>query len=190
MLKVKKIKSDKKVKLPLSYTEVEMLRDSLDNIRDRAIAEVFFSSGMRVGEIVGLNRKDVDFVKKRVVVMGKGSKERWCYLNEKSIYRLKKYLDTRDDDNQALFVSLQKPHDRLQIPGIEIIVRKAGKKAGITKRVYPHKLRRTAATNALRKGMRLEQVQKMLGHESPETTLIYARMNDDDLRQVHTKLME
>ena len=122
------------------------------------------------------------------MVLGKGNKQRWCYLNEKSIYRLKKYIATRDDDNHALFVSRLQPHDRLQIPGVEIMIREAGREAGI--KSYPHKLRRTAATNALRKGMRLEQVQKMLGHESPETTLIYARMNDDDLRQVHTKLME
>ena len=143
------------------------------------------STACRVSEMVGLNRKDVDLLTGEAVVMGKGAKERTVYLNAPAKWYLKQYFESRKDDNPALFVSELQPFNRLEISGIEILIRRLGRT--VNAKAFPHKLRHTAATNALRRGMPIEQVQKMLGHEKIDTTLIYAKIVCDDVKYAHNK---
>ena len=159
--RIHKIKSAKTVKETYTDEALECMRDNCDNLRDLAIIDMLASTGMRVGELVGLNRADVDFENRECIVFGKGSKERPVYFDARTKIHLKNYLESRDDDNPALFVSLLKPYDRLRISGVEIRLRELGQKLGITK-VHPHKFRRTLATRAIDKGMPIEQVQKLL----------------------------
>lgn len=184
---IKSARRRKKVFQPLDDMQIEIMRDEALCERDRAIIELFLSTGMRVGELCNMNIEDVDFENRQCIVLGKGNKERICYLNAKSIFYIKKYLKTRDDMNPALFVSLQKPHDRLKISGVEIFLRKLGKKQNV--RIHPHKLRRTTATTAINRGMPIEQVQKLLGHESISTTTIYAAVNQQAVKESHDKLL-
>lgn len=186
MAKIKKIKFPKHIRQPFTPEEVEKMRQICgDNIRNRAIFEFLLSTACRVSEMVALNRKDVDLLTGEAVVMGKGAKERTVYLNAPAKLYLKQYLSSRADDNLALFVTEDKPYNRLNIGGIEILVRRIGQVVGT--RAFPHKLRHTAATNALRRGMPIEQVQKMLGHEKIDTTLIYAKIVCDDVKYAHNK---
>lgn len=185
---IKTIKTRKKIQQPIDDMNLEALRDLPMPIRDRAIIELLLSTGMRVGELVQLNINDIDFENKQLIVLGKGNKERLCFLNARAIFHIQKYLKTRDDDNEALFVSLQKPHDRLEIAGVEIFIRKLGRKIGL--RIHPHKFRRTAATEAITKGMPIEQVQVMLGHNSISTTTIYAKVKQETVKETHNKLMQ
>lgn len=186
MAKVKKIKYPKHVRKPFSPEETEKMRQICgENIRDRAIFEFLLSTACRVSEIVQLNKKDVDLLTGEAIVMGKGAKERPVYLNAAAKLYLKQYLESRSDDNPALFVTDDKNHKRLGSGGIEGIIRNIGQVVGT--RAFPHKLRHTAATNALRRGMPIEQVQKMLGHEKIDTTLIYAKVVCDDVKYSHNK---
>ena len=150
-------------------------------IRDRLA-----STGMRVGELVKLNKADIDFLNRECVVLGKGNKQRKVYFDARTKIHLKKYLDSRDDDNEALFVSLQKPYNRLLISGVEIRLRELGRKLNLNK-VHPHKFRRTLATMAIDKGMPIEQVQQLLGHQSVDTTLQYAMVNQNNVKASHKK---
>lgn len=184
MLKVKQIKTEKLVKKPLSDEEVEILRNGATNERDKAIIETFLSTGMRVGEIAQCDRKDIQ--EDQMIVYGKGRKERYVYLNAKARVAIKNYLKKREDDNPALFVSLDKPHNRLRPAAYEVMVRELGRRLGIEK-VHPHRLRRTAATTALNRGMPIEQVRQMLGHEQLDTTLIYAQSSQENLKASHKK---
>lgn len=186
--KIKKIKYEHKVKKPLSEEELEALRGKCNYIRDLALIDLLVSTGMRVGELVLLDKADIDFNNSQCVVFGKGSRERETYLNAKAKIHLKQYLDSRNDDNTALFVSLKQPHNRLSISGIESIVRQIGSKANIT-RVYPHKFRRTAATIAINRGMPIEQVQALLGHRQIDTTLKYAIVNQRNVKNSHEKYL-
>ncbi|HAR47624.1 MAG TPA: integrase [Firmicutes bacterium] len=149
---------------------MELIKQSTKNKRDLAIIEVLISTGIRVGELVRMNISDVDFENKECVVLGKGNKQRKVYFDAKTKIHLKQYLESRADNNDALFVSLLKPYDRLEISGVEIMLRKIGKRIGIDK-VHPHKFRRTLATKAIDKGMPIEQVQHLLGHAKIDTTL-------------------
>lgn len=185
-LRIKKIRSEKQVKKPFSEEEVEELRRATDNARDLALIDTMLSTGCRVGEIVGMNTAQIN--DDEIIVTGKGNKQRTVYLNATARVSIKKYLETRTDDNPALFVSLLKPYNRLEISGVEINIRELGKKAGVFE-CHPHKFRRTAATKALRRGMSIEQVQKMLGHSKIETTLIYAQSDIEDIKQAHKKVM-
>lgn len=185
-LRIKKIRSEKQVKKPFSEEEVEMLRRAVDNPRNLALIDTMLSTGCRVGELVGMDINQIDG--DEIIVTGKGNKQRTVYLNATAIVSIKKYLETRTDDNPALFVSLLRPYNRLEISGVEINIRELGKKAGVSE-CHPHKFRRTAATKALRRGMSIEQVQKMLGHANIETTLIYARSDVEDIKQAHKKVM-
>lgn len=162
MRRIHKIKTKKKVKNIISDEEIEKLRDSCDNIRDTAMVDLLYSTGIRVGELVRLNREDINFSERECVVFGKGDKERKVYFDAKAKIHLEKYLQSRTDTNPALFVTLDKPHDRLKISGVEIRLRQLGRKLKIEK-VHPHKFRRTMATRAIDKGMPIEQVQKILG---------------------------
>lgn len=150
--------------------------------------DLLASTGMRVGELVKMNREDIDFHERQCVVFGKGNKEREVYFNARTKIHLKKYLDERTDDNPALFVSLTKPHTRLTISGVEVRLRNLGKRASLSK-VHPHKFRRTLATMAIDKGMPIEQVQKLLGHVKIDTTLHYAMVNQTNVKMAHRKYL-
>lgn len=148
--------------------------------------DLLYSTGIRVGELVNLNISDVDFEARECVVFGKGGKERKVYFDAKSKLHLQAYLSSRVDDNKALFVTLDDPHDRLKISGVEIRMRSLGRSNNMT-RIYPHKFRRTMATRAIDKGMPIEQVQKILGHSQIDTTMQYAMVNQSNVKTSHQK---
>lgn len=184
--RIHKIKSMAPVKEVYSDDEMELLRDNCANIRDLALIDLLASTGMRIGELVRLNRDDIDFYERECVVLGKGDKERIVYFDVRTKLHLQEYLNSRHDDNAALFVSLRSPHTRLTINGIEFLVRRLGRSVGI-KKCHPHKFRRTMATMAIDKGMPIEQVQKLLGHEKIDTTLHYAMVKQSNVKNAHRK---
>lgn len=186
--RIHKVKSEKQVKETYSDETMEKLRDGCECIRDLAMIDLLSSTGIRVSELVKLNRSDIDFEGRECIVFGKGSKERPVYFDARTKVHLKCYLDSRDDDNPALFVTLQKPHDRLEISGVEIRVRELGRKLGVG-RVHPHKFRRTMATRAIDKGMPVEQVQRLLGHAKIETTMEYAMVDQSNVKSSHKKYL-
>lgn len=184
--RIHKIKSAKTVKETYTDEMLECMRDNCDSLRDLAIIDMLASTGMRVGELVHLNIEDVDFEKRECVVLGKGSKERPVYFDARTKVHLRNYLESRNDDNPALFVSMLKPYNRLNISGVEIRLRELGRKLDITK-VHPHKFRRTLATRAIDKGMPIEQVQKLLGHSKIDTTMQYAMVDQENVKLSHRK---
>ena len=186
MLRIHKIKTKKVVKKIISDEDIEILRDNCKDIRDLAIIDLLYSTGIRVGELVNLNKDDVDFENRECIVIGKGNKERTVYFDARTKLHLMNYLSTRKDNNTALFVSLDKPYDRLNISGVEVRLRKLGKKLGI-ERIHPHKFRRTMATRAIDKGMPIEQVQQLLGHNQIDTTMCYAKVMDENVKYAHRK---
>lgn len=186
--RIHKIKTTKQVKETYSDEALERLRDNCKCIRDLAIIDILSSTGMRVGELVKLNRVDVDFVNRECVVLGKGSKERVVYFDARTKLHLQNYLNSRKDENEALFVSLLEPHNRLEIAGVEIMLRKLGRSLEINK-VHPHKFRRTLATRAIDKGMPIEQVQKLLGHQKIDTTMEYAIVDQQNVKNSHKKYL-
>lgn len=179
--RIHKVKTGKTVKETYTDESLELMRDYCDNPRDLALIDLLASTGIRVGELVKLNRGDVDFENRECIVFGKGNKERKVYFDARTKIHLQKYLASRTDDNEALFVSLIKPFERLQISGVEIRLRKIGRELGIHK-THPHKFRRTLATMAIDKGMPIEQVQQLLGHQSIDTTLQYAMVNQANVK--------
>lgn len=187
MKRIHNIKTNKVVKEIISEEEIEKLRDVCGNLRDLAILDLLYSSGMRIGELVNLNRRDINLDDLECVVFGKGGKERRAYFDAKTKHDLEKYLASRDDDDPALFVSLDSPHVRLAHGRIEQIFRLLGRSIGI--RVHPHKFRRSMATRALNKGMPIEQVQKLLGHNQLDTTLIYAQVSQDNVKSAHQRYL-
>ena len=186
--RIKKIKTGRVVKDVLSDEHLEILRDNCNNLRDLAIIELLISTGIRVGELVNLNIDDVNFDERECVVFGKGESEREVYFDAKTKIHLMNYLKQRNDDNPALFVSLKKPYNRLGISGVERRVRKLGNLSNI-KKVHPHKFRRTLATNAIDKGMPIEQVQRLLGHVQIDTTMKYAMVNQNNVKISHKKFI-
>ena len=164
------------------------MRDHSECVRDLAIIDMLASTGIRVGELVKLNRNDVDFENRECIVLGKGNKQRRVYFDARTKIHLQNYLKSRTDDNDALFVSLQKPFNRLLISGVEIRLRELGKKLELNK-VHPHKFRRTLATMAIDKGMPIEQVQQLLGHQSVDTTLQYAMVNQNNVKLSHHRFI-
>ena len=186
--RIHKIKTAKLVKETYTDENLVVLRDNCTNLRDLAIIDMLMSTGMRVGELVKLNIVDVDFVNRECVVFGKGSKERQVYFDARTKIHLQNYLNSRTDKNPALFVSLLEPHNRLEISGVEITLRKLGRKLGINK-VHPHKFRRTLATRAIDKGMPIEQVQKLLGHQKIDTTMEYAMVDQENVKNSHKKFI-
>jgi site-specific recombinase XerD len=182
------IKVEKRIKQPLSDEDLERLRRSCEQERDLALIEFLYSTGVRVSELTALNRQDIDFYGKTVIVYGKGSKERETYLTATSCLHLKAYLESRCDDNEALFVSLKSPHERMAVTGVEKVLKKLGEAAGVEK-VHPHRFRRTMATNVLRKGMPLEEVKELLGHTKLDTTMIYCTVSKENVKHSHQRLM-
>lgn len=186
--RIHKVKTGKTVKETYTDESLELMRDHCDNTRDLAMIDLLASTGIRVGELVKLNRNDVDFDNRECIVFGKGNKERKVYFDARTKIHLQRYLAERTDQNDALFVSLLKPFDRLQISGVEIRLRKIGRELNFQK-VHPHKFRRTLATMAIDKGMPIEQVQQLLGHQSIDTTLQYAMVNQNNVRESHRKFI-
>lgn len=184
--RIKKVRVSKIVKEVYTDEELEQMRDSCDAPRDLAMIDILTSTGMRVGELVRLDRDDIDFNNRECIVLGKGDKERPVYFDARTKVHLQAYLESRDDDNPALFVTLDSPHDRLQISGVESRLHNLGKKLNIH-RVHPHKFRRTLATKAIDKGMPIEQVQHLLGHQKIDTTLEYAMVNQNNVRDSHRR---
>lgn len=184
--RIHKVKATQVVKETLSDEHLERLRDVCVHPRDLAIIDLLTSTGIRVGELVTMNRTDINFTERECVVLGKGDKERRVYFDAKTKIHLQQYLDFRRDDNPALFVSKQSPHNRLSIAGVERFLRELGKAASIED-VHPHKFRRTMATMAIEKGMPIEQVQKLLGHAKIDTTLHYAIVNQSNVKIAHKK---
>lgn len=184
--RIHKVKTCKTVKETYSDEFLEIMRDNAESIRDLAMIDLLASTGIRVGELVLINRTDVDFVNRECIVLGKGNKQRKVYFDARTKIHLQRYLSERTDDNPALFVTLNNPHSRLQIKGVEIRLQRLGRKLGLI-RVHPHKFRRTLATMAIDKGMPIEQVQQLLGHESVDTTLQYAMVNQANVKSSHRK---
>lgn len=186
--RIHKVKATQTVKETYTDEELEEMRDACTEIRDLAMIDFLSSTGVRVGELVKLDRVDVNMQERSCVVLGKGAKEREVYFDARTKIHLQNYLNTRTDFNSALFVSLLKPYDRLKISGVEIRLRELGKKTNIRK-VHPHKFRRTMATKAIDKGMPIEQVQVLLGHRKVDTTLQYAMVNQNNVRNSHKKFI-
>lgn len=185
--RIHKIRTKKVVKEVISDEHIELLRDSCEEIRDLAMVDLLISTGMRVGELVNLNINDINFEERECIVHGKGDKERKVYFDSKSKIHLQKYLEVRNDNNDALFVTLNKPHERLMISGVEVRIRELGKQIQVN--VHPHKFRRTMATKAIDKGMPIEQVQKILGHQQIDTTMHYAMVNQSNVKASHRKFI-
>ena len=184
--RIHKVKTGTNIKETYTDEALELMRDSCTELRDLAIIDMLASTGMRVGEMVLLNRADINFNERECVVFGKGDKERIVYFDARTKIHLQNYLNSRRDENPALFVSLQKPHKRLQISGIEVRLREYGKRLGLSK-VYPHKFRRTLATMAIDKGMPIEQLQQLLGHRRIDTTLQSAMVKQSNVKIAHRK---
>lgn len=186
--RIHKIKTAIVVKEVLTDENLERLRDECENIRDLSLIELLISTGMRVGELVNLNISSLNFEDRSCIVLGKGNKEREVYFDAKTKLHLKEYIAKRNDSNEALFVSMREPHQRLSISGIELIIRTLGLNSNINK-VHPHKFRRTLATMAIDKGMPVEQVQKLLGHVKIETTMHYALVNQSNVKISHRRFI-
>lgn len=186
--RIHKVKATQTVKETYTDEELEEMRDACTEIRDLAIIDFLSSTGVRVGELVKLDKVDVNMQERSCVVLGKGAKEREVYFDARTKIHLQNYLNARTDNNSALFVSLLKPYDRLNISGVEIRLRELGKKTNIRK-VHPHKFRRTMATRAIDKGMPIEQVQVLLGHRKIDTTLQYAMVNQNNVRNSHKRFI-
>ena len=187
--RIHKIRTGSKVKETLSEECIEKLRDSCLQIRDLAMIDLLYSTGIRVGELVNLNINDINFEERECIVYGKGNKQRKVYFDAKTKVHLKRYLEQRKDYSEALFVTLDSPFKRLKISGVEIRLRKLGRLASLDQRVHPHKFRRSMATRAIDKGMPIEQVQKLLGHQQIDTTMHYAMVNQSNVKISHRKFI-
>ena len=183
---IKAIKYEKTVKKPFSPEERERLKNACTNLRDLALIEFLYASGCRVSEVVKLDRSDIKFHSRDVVVLGKGGKERRIYLTEVATMHLANYLAQRRDESSALFVSRHAPHGRMGKTGIEAVLRKLGEKTGIEK-VHPHRYRRTLATNLVDRGAPIQDVQQILGHADIRTTQIYLYNNPQNIRYSYEK---
>lgn len=186
--RIHKVKTVSNIKETYSDEALELMRDNCNELRDLAMIDLLASTGMRVGEMVLLNREDINFNERECVVFGKGNKERMVYFDARTKIHLQNYLNSRDDSDPALFVSLKSPHYRLIINGVEKRLRNFGQQLGINK-VHPHKFRRTLATLAIDKGMPIEQLQQLLGHKRIDTTLQYAMVKQSNVKIAHRKYL-
>lgn len=186
--KIHRIKEEQILKTPFTEEDIILIQDSCVTVRELAIVDFLYSTGVRVSELCGLDIKDIDLVNREGVVFGKGAKERMIYFDARTKIHLQKYLEQRRDDNPALFVASHHPHNRLSKTGVEHIVRNIGARAGISQ-CHPHRFRRTIATRLLDRGVPIEQVQRILGHNKIETTLIYAQVNQFNVKMSHSKFV-
>ena len=184
---IKPIKYERPKRKPLTGIELEKVRNACDNLKDKALLELFYSTGCRVTEMERLDISDIDFQTKEVLLFGKGDKHRISYLNAKAEIAIRNYLDSRKDNEEALFVSDRKPYGRLKKPAIEKRIRVLGEKSGIGRRLYPHLIRHTTATDGLDRGMPVEEVQQILGHVNIATTMIYAEVSRANVKNNHRK---
>ena len=188
--KVGLLKLEKTIKKPYSAADMEALRTSCSTLRDRALVEFLYSTGVRVSELVALNVGDIEMGRQELIVYGKGSKERKTYLTDSAKFYLRRYLQTRSAEeginDRPLFVTLDNPHDRLTVAGVQYMLRQLGRRAGV-ENVHPHRFRRTIATDLLNRGMPIEQVKEFLGHEKLDTTMIYCTVKEDSVRASHKK---
>lgn len=187
--KVGLLKLEKVIKKPFSAEELEALRVGCTELRDRALVEFLYSTGVRVSELVALNVGDIEMGKQELIVYGKGSKERKTYLTDGAKFYLRRYLQTRQQTgltDQPLFVTLDQPHNRLTVAGVQYMLRQLGRRAGV-KNVHPHRFRRTIATDLLARGMKIEEVKEFLGHEKLDTTMIYCTIKDENVQASHRK---
>ena len=186
--RIKRVKTISVIKETFTDEQIEIIRDGCPTLRDRAIIELLSSTGIRIGELVRLNKTDINFLERECIVLGKGNKERRAYFDAKTKIYLERYLKSRNDNNPALFVGFNTSHKRLTIGAIEDRLRSIGKRLGVNK-VYPHKFRRTLATNAIDRGMPIEQVQKLLGHSRIDTTMHYALVNESNVKASHRRYL-
>ena len=186
--RIHKVKTATNIKETYTDEDLEKMRDNCTELRDLAMIDLLYSTGIRVGELVNLNIDDIDLEGRECVVYGKGDKERKVYFDAKAKVHLKEYILSRNDQNSALFVTLDSPHDRLKISGVEIRLRQLGRSLELD-RIHPHKFRRTMATRAIDKGMPIEQVQRILGHSQIDTTMQYAMVNQSNVKSSHQKYM-
>lgn len=184
--RIHKVKTATNIKETYTDEELEKMRDNCTELRDLAIVDMLASTGMRIGEMVLLNKADINFNERECVVFGKGDKERVVYFDARTKIHLQNYINSRTDEDSALFVTLRAPHTRITIGGIESRLREMGKALEIEK-VHPHKFRRTLATMAIDKGMPIEQLQQLLGHKRIDTTLQYAMVKQSNVKQAHRK---
>lgn len=187
--RIHRVKTAQITKETLSDEELETLRDACESKRDLAVVDLLASTGMRIGELIRLNVADVNLQERECIVTGKGNKQRSVYFDARAKLHLAEYLETRADNNSALFVSLDSKARRITVGGMELRLRNLGKKVGVS-RVHPHKFRRTLATHAIDKGMPIEQVQKLLGHAKIDTTMHYAMVNQNNVKASHRKYLE
>ncbi len=187
--RIHRVKAAQITKETLSDEELETLRDACESKRDLAVVDLLASTGMRIGELIRLNVADVNLQERECIVTGKGNKQRPVYFDVRAKLHLAEYLETRADNNSALFVSLDSKARRITVGGMELRLRNLGKKVGVS-RVHPHKFRRTLATHAIDKGMPIEQVQKLLGHAKIDTTMHYAMVNQNNVKASHRKYLE
>lgn len=183
--KIKVPKKEKRLPKALNVEEFELLRESCKTIRERALVEVFYATGCRLSEVSGMNRSDIDWQGMSYRVIGKGDKEREVFFSHKAFYHLKKYLLQRGDNEDALFVTMRKPYRRVSNRAIQREIKIIADRSGIKKKIYPHILRHTFATDLLNNGADLASVQALLGHEDPATTMIYTNVTDERKKQVH-----
>lgn len=186
MAQISRIKTNKTIKKPFTDEDLEHLRMECQRERDLAIMEFLYSTGVRVSELVRLNRDQIDFSRKECIVFGKGAKEREVYINPKACIHLKKYLESRTDNNPALFVWTKNPYKRLSKEGVEAVLRQLGRNAGVN-HTHPHRFRRTMATNALNRGMPLQEVKELMGHEKMDTTMLYCSISKENIKLSHKK---
>ena len=188
MRNIPPFKIEKKIKKPFSDEERELLLMNAKHIRDKAMMEFFYSTCVRVSELAAINIADIRFSERDLVVYGKGAKERIAYINSRALVYLEMYLKSRTDNNPALFVSLNSPHNRLTKSGIELAIRRAGRRAGVAN-AHPHRFRRTGATNASNRGMPIEEVATLLGHEKLDTTRRYCTVKQQSVKYHHEKYL-
>lgn len=185
--KVGLLKLEKTIKKPFSAEEMEALRTGCNTLRDRALVEFLYSTGVRVSELVALNVSDIEMGRQELIVYGKNSKERKTYLTDSAKFYLKRYLDERKTEKQeSLFTTLDYPHNRLTVAGVQHMLRQLGQRSGVDN-VHPHRFRRTIATDLLNRGMPIEQVKEFLGHEKLDTTMIYCTVKTESVQASHRK---
>lgn len=187
---IKPIKFEEKPREPLSNMELEIVRDACENYRDKAMIELFYSTGCRLSEMVNLKISDIDFASKEVHLFGKGSKHRTSYLNAKAEYMLKKYFELerpKESISDSVFVIFRKPYNEMHKESIYARIKAIQKRSGIERSLFPHLLRHTMATDALNRGMSVAEVKEILGHEKLDTTMIYAKISHDSVKFNHKR---